>query len=127
VKDKKYPYIVVERRAVEKDCVEEFTNAKSSFQRVDHQAGEDLSHEISVSEAVYVKRIPWEDGCRVLCVSEGREKKEISMDALKEERFLQDLTALETSVGKGNVKLVEKGRRTGRTFKRKVSFHCASL
>lgn len=119
LKEKKYPYIVVERRAVEKDYVAEFTNAKSSFRRVDQQAGADLSQEVRVSEAVYAKKMPWEDGCRVLCISEGREKKEIAMDALKEERFLQDLTALQTTVAKGNVKLLEKvGERVGRLKER---------
>lgn len=119
LKENQYPYIVVERRAVEKDYVEEFTNAKSSFKRVDQQAGADLSQEITVTEAVYAKKIPWEDGCRVLCISEGREKKEMAMDTLKEERFLQDLTALQTSVAKGNIKLLEKvGERVGRLKER---------
>lgn len=119
LKEKKYPYIVVERRAVEKDYIQEFTNAKSSFRRVDQQAGADLSQEVSVSNAVFVKKLPWEDGCRVLCVSEGRERKEIAMDTLKEERFLKDLTALQTSVAKGNVKLLEKvGERVGRLKER---------
>lgn len=119
LKDKEYPYIVVERRAVEKDYLEEFTHAKSSFKRVDQQVGADLSQEVTVSEAVYAKKVPWEDGCRVLCVSEGREKKEMVMDALKEERFLKDLTALQTTVAKGNIKLLEKvGERVGRLKER---------
>lgn len=119
LKEKKYPYIVIERRAVEKDYIQEFKETKASFQRVDQQTGADLSQEVTVSEAVYVKKIPWEDGCRVLCLSEGRERKELAMDALKEERFLQDLTALQTTVAKGNVKLLEKvGERVGRLKER---------
>ena len=119
LKEKKYPYIVVERRAVEQDYIEEFMNAKSSFRRVDQQAGANLSQEVNVSEAVYAKKLPWEEGCRVLCVSEGRERKEIAIDALKEERFLKDLTALQVTVTKGNVKLLEKvGERIGRLKER---------
>jgi transposase len=119
LKDKTYPYIVVERRAVEKDYVKEFTEAKASFQRIDQKTGPHLSGNVTTSEAVFVKKIPWEDGCRVLCVSESREKKEIAMDSLKEERFLQDLTALQTTVAKGNVKLLEKvGERMGRLKER---------
>lgn len=119
LKEKKHPYIVVERRAVEKDYVEEFVNAKSSFQRVDQQVGADLSQEATVSDAVFVKKLPWEDGCRVLCVSEARERKEMAMDTLKEERFLKDLTALQTTVTKGNIKLLEKvGERLGRLKER---------
>jgi transposase len=119
LKEKKYPYIVIERRAVEKDYIQEFKETKASFQRVNQQTGADLSQEVTVFEAVYVKKIPWEDGCRVLCLSEGRERKELAMDALKEERFLQDLTALQTTVAKGNVKLLEKvGERVGRLKER---------
>lgn len=35
-------------------------------------------------------------GSRVLCLSEGREKKEITMDELKENKFLHDLNKLKT-------------------------------
>jgi len=43
LKKNEYPYIVVERRAVEKDYVSEFTETKASFQRVDQKQGADLS------------------------------------------------------------------------------------
>lgn len=119
LKKNEYPYIVVERRAVEKDYVAEFTETKASFQRVDQKQGADLSQEVTVSEAVYAKKIPWEDGCRVLCVSEGRAAKETAMDTLKEERFIHDLTSLQTSVAKGNVILEAKvGERVGRLKER---------
>lgn len=119
LKDKSYPYIVVERRAVEKDYVKEFTEAKASFRRIDQKTGANLSEDSTMSQSVFVKKLPREDGCHVLCVSEGREKKEIAMDSLKEERFVQDLTALQTTVAKGNVKLLEKvGERVGRLKER---------
>lgn len=54
-------------------------------------------------DSVYVKKIPMEKGSRVLCLSEGREKKEMAMDALKEQRFLDDLNSLGVSVKKGHV------------------------
>jgi transposase len=66
-----------------------------------------------------VKKLPWEDGTRVLCLSTGRERKEQAMDVLKEERFLQDLGRLATSVTKGNIQLMEKvGERIGRLKER---------
>jgi transposase len=119
LKKKEYPYIVVERRAVENDYVAEFTETKAFFQRVDNKQGTDLSQEVTVSEAVYAKKIPWEDGCRILCVSEGRVAKETAMDTLKEARFIHDLTRLQTSVAKGNVILEMKvGERVGRLKER---------
>lgn len=45
-------------------------------------------------------------------------KKEIAIDALKEQRFLDDLNWLRTSVEKGNVKLVEKSIRIGKLRER---------
>lgn len=105
-----YPYLVVERRAVEKDYVQEFGQAKSTFEPI----GETIT-----DETVYVKKLPWENGSRVLCLSAGREQKEQAMDALKEERFLQDLGRLQTSVAKGNIQLAEKvGERVGRLRER---------
>jgi transposase len=55
-----------------------------------------------------VKKIPWEHGCRVLCLSVGRERKEQAMDALKEKRFLKDLTKLQTSVSKKSIVMIDK-------------------
>lgn len=105
-----YPYLVVERRAVEKDYVQEFEQAKETFERI----GSDIT-----AEAVYVKKIPFENGSRVLCLSTGREQKEQAMDTLKEERFLHDLGRLQTSVNKGNIQLVDKvGERIGRLKER---------
>ncbi|MDY0405064.1 hypothetical protein P5G51_006320 [Virgibacillus sp. 179-BFC.A HS] len=66
-----------------------------------------------------MKKIPIEKGSRVLYLSEGREKKEMAMDELKEQRFLDDLKRLRRSVKKGNIQLVEKvGIRVGRLKER---------
>jgi transposase len=108
LKDKKYPYLVIERRAVEKDYIHEFENAKETFECIDQ-----------ASEAVYVKKLSWENGCRVLCLSKGRQQKERAINELKEERFLHDLGRLCSSVSKGNIKLVEKvSERIGRLKER---------
>lgn len=99
--------------------MKEFTEAKASFQRIDQKTGANLSEDSTMSQSVFVKKLPREDRCHVLCVSEGREKKEIAMDSLKEERFVQGLNALQTTVAKGNVKLLEKvGERVGRLKER---------
>ncbi|UOF91700.1 IS1634 family transposase [Fodinisporobacter ferrooxydans] len=105
-----YPYLVVERRAVEKEYVQEFEQVKTTFEPICHD---------STSGTVYVKKLPWENGSRVLCLSTGREQKEQAIDALKEERFLQDLGRLQASVAKGNIQLAEKvGERVSRLKER---------
>lgn len=116
IKEMEFPYIVVERRAVEKEYVKEFKAAKKTFERI---TPKNAAEGQEIQESVYVKKIPIEKGSRVLCLSEGREKKEMAMDALKEQRFLDDLNRLRTSVEKGNIKLVEKvAIRVGRLRER---------
>lgn len=118
IKEKEYPYIVVERRAVEKEYVDEFARAKETFEEISLNKDKTESHN-TTSESVYVKRLPIEKGSRVLCLSEGREKKEIAMDTKKEQRFLHDLHQLQRSVEKGNIKKVDKvGVRIGRLKER---------
>lgn len=115
----KYPYIVIERRTVEKEYEEEFANARETFERIDKNEGKKPANTKTTRQAnqtgpededpiVYVKKIPWEQGCRILCLSVGREKKEQAMDALKEKRFLEDITRLKTSVANKNIVLVDK-------------------
>ena len=112
LKEKHYPYIVVERRATEKDYAQEFTTAKDTFDKLEDDSTED-------SSAVYVKKILTEDACRVLCWSEGRKQKERAMDILKEKRFLEDLERLKASVSKKGVLLATKvAERVGRIKER---------
>lgn len=117
IKKKEYPYIVVERRAVEKEYIHEFEVAKDTFERISPSKGNKQG--LLTTESVFVKKLPIEKGSRVFCLSEGREKKEEAMDVLKETRFLHDLNKLKTSVEKGNVQLVKKvGERVGRLMER---------
>ena len=123
LKEAHYSYIVIERREVEKFYEKEFETAKETFEKIltssDKKKKGIISKEESLS--VYVKKIDIESGCRVLCLSEGREKKEQAMDKLKEERFLKDLENLRKSIGKKTIKLVEKvAERIGR-LKQKYS------
>lgn len=120
IKKMEFPYIVVERRAVEKNYVEEFKEAKETFEKITPGKSRRTFNELEVArESVYVKKVPIEKGSRVLCLSEGREKKEMAMDELTEQRFLNALESLGRSVEKGNIKLVEKaGIRVGRLRER---------
>ena len=113
LKENHYPYIVVERRQVEKEYQEEFKKARETFQRLGD------TNSTSKHGAVYVKKISFGTGCRVLCLSEGREQKERAIDASKEERFLGDLMRVKNSVNKGRIKRSEKvGERIGRLKER---------
>jgi transposase len=120
IKNMEFPYIVVERRAVEKEYVAEFKAAKETFERITPGKSKYASNQLeTVKESVYTKKIPIDKGSRVLCLSEGREKKEMAMDELKEQRFLDDLNRLSRSVKKGNIQMVEKvGIRVGRLRER---------
>ncbi len=112
LKEKHYPYIVVERRATEKDYAKEFATAKDTFDKMEEDSNEN-------SSTVYVKKIMTEDACRVLCWSEGREQKEQAIDSLKEKRFIEDLERLKASVIKKGILLVTKvAERVGRIKER---------
>ena len=108
LKKRGYDYLVVERRKVQEDYLEEFAKAKDTFEKI-----------IKKDNTIYFKKIKTEDGARLLTLSETKKEKEESMDTLKENRFLEDLTNLKKSIKKGNVRLKEKvGRRIGRIMER---------
>lgn len=114
IKSRQYPYIVIERRAVEKEYEQEFTDARETFQRI-NKSGSAITEQDNEEQVVYVKKIPWASGSRVLCLSVGREKKEQAMDALKEKRFIEDISKLQASVAKRNIVLNDKvAERLGR-------------
>lgn len=113
-----YDYVVVERRAAEKDFVEEFENAKETFEKIDYSkksAYGDLN-------SVYVKKIESAESSKILCVSEGRKIKETAIDNKKEERFLEDIAKIQRSIDKKNVGLVSKvHERIGRAKQKYAS------
>ena len=100
LRSESYPYLVVERRAVEKEYQNEFAQAPKSFTSFKNCQG----------DAVYVKQMPSDGtpGCRVLVLSETRAHTEEAMDALKEQPFLDDLQRLRQSIVQGNIKKLDK-------------------
>lgn len=122
LKARECPYIVIERRPVEQDYPKEFESVRETFERIElsHKDGAcETGQDLRAAQAVYVKKLPLEEGCRVLCYSEGREQKERAIDALKERRFLDDLHRLEQSIAKGNIRQVAKvAERAGRLEER---------
>jgi transposase len=125
LKEREYPYIVIERRPVEKDYIKEFESVRETFERIDLSHKEDAGasgkarSDLQAAWAVYVKKLPFEEGCHVLCYSEGREQKERAINTLQERRFLDDFHRLQQSVAKGNIRRVEKvAERVGRLEER---------
>ena len=105
LKEKAFDYILIERRATENDYKADFESAKETFEKIEKPKKSAYGDE----NDVYIKKIEHnEDTCRVLCLSEGRERKEMAIDAKKEERFCTDISKLKTSVNKGNVKEIGK-------------------
>lgn len=113
LKERQFNYLVVERRPVAKEYVQEFETAQDTFEKVSGDQPDDTH------STVYVKKVPFDTGSRVLCLSEGRKQKEIGMDTLQAQRFLEDVERLRRSMEKGNILLVDKvSQRVGRLKER---------
>lgn len=114
LQDQQFPYVIIERRAVEKDYLEEFEKARETFEIINNDSNSSAN-----SANIYVKKIPGEQGTKVLCLSEGKEQKETAMDNLKEKRFIEDITRLKNSVNRRNILKPEKvSERIGRLRER---------
>lgn len=115
MQNKGYAYLVIERSPVHKRYEQEFQAEKETFTRIDDRA--------EGADAVYAKKVQTSDGkAHVLCISEGRAKKEKAMDGLAEQRFLEDLERLRQSVTKGTIVVPEKvGQRLGRIQERRAT------
>lgn len=122
--EKGYSYTVIERRPVEKEYEPEYKELK---QILESETSEDnLSDKgwlkVPSSSEVYVKKVDCGNTSRILGYSLSREKKEQSIDTLKETRFLTDLENLKASIEKGNIVVPEKiGERIGK-LKNKHAF-----
>lgn len=107
IRERGFPYVVVERRRAEKDHLEAFSDPS------------DFSHFDTNSGPIKLKKMELDGQALILVISEGRVQKERAMDALKEKRCREELEKLATSVRKGNVILPEKvGRRIGRILQK---------
>lgn len=111
-----YPYVVIERGDIANQYEKEFRTAKNEFEKL----GKNHKSAYGDINNVYIKRVEHtEKTCRVLCLSEGKEKKEAAIDSKKERNFLDDISKLRKSVGKGYVKSYDKVlERLGRVKER---------
>jgi hypothetical protein len=103
-----YQYIVVSREDHSDEYIKEFKTARETFTRID-----DLSHKHTAygdESHVYVKKISLEgeNTCRILCMSDGKSKKETAIVAKKDKRFTDDVEKLNSSIKNGYIKNSDK-------------------
>jgi transposase len=103
-----YQYTVVTREDQTEEYLAEFETAKDTFTCID-----DLSHKHSAygdENHVYVKKISHDGGntCKVLCLSDGKARKENAIAAKKDTRYLSDVEKLSLSIQKGSIKKIDK-------------------
>jgi hypothetical protein len=115
IRQREFPYVIVERRRAEKDHLEAFSNP-ADFSSFDTNSG-----------FIKLKKLQMEDRSQVLVISEGRVQKERAMDALKEKRCREEVEKLVASVQKGNVILPEKVGRLVSTIILLNIFSCYIL
>ena len=103
-----YHYVVVTREDQTEHYLEEFETARDTFTRIS-----DLSHKYSPygdENHVYVKKIEQNEGntSKVLCLSDGKARKENAIIAKKDTHYITDLEKLSQSIQKGSIKNLSK-------------------
>ena len=97
LQEKKYQYVVIERKNIENEYFQEFENAKETFDKIDTGRKSCYGDENNI----YLKKIENDENtCRILCLSEGKERKQLAINDLKESRFIKDITGLKNSIEK---------------------------
>jgi hypothetical protein len=116
LKNYEFPYVLIERGARNKDHLDAFNNYHDDkeFECIDR----------GNQQKVWVKSKKVSENClEILCLSEGRKKKEQAMSNRWQERAAEDLIGLQTSIQKGNIKAYDKiCKRIGRLQERYPSF-----
>jgi transposase len=103
-----YPYVVVTREDQSTQYLEEFETARETFTCIN-----ELSHKYSAygdESRDYVKKITSDDvkTCKILCLSDGKARKERAIAEKKDKPFVERITKLNQSILKGNIKKTEK-------------------
>jgi len=117
IKDYGYTYTVIERSPVESSYTDEFAELKQLLEKDNQEEALTAAgwETIRKESGVYAKHMLAENATRALVLSIAKEAKELSMNQLKESRFLTDIEKLKKSVEAGNIKLTHKvSERIGR-------------
>jgi transposase len=103
--EKKYDYTVIRREDQSVRFRDEFINNRTSFRQIQIHTSS-----YGESNAVFVKKMPnnGESTCEVLCISEGRARKEEAMDLQRSTRFLEKVAAFNQTIVKNTIKKEEK-------------------
>jgi hypothetical protein len=108
LREKNYPYVVIKREDERNDYKQLFLSGRETFTRVKEQGKKSVYGD---ENNVYVKKLePGEDGatCKVLCISEGKARKEQAIDNTKEKkrnsRFLEAINNFNRSIKTGTIK-----------------------
>ena len=99
-----YHYIVIRREDGSEEYRQQFESGRDTFELVSSKKsiyGDDNN--------VYIRKEPIDaEMCRVLCISEGKERKEKAIHDKKGNPFLNDIESLRKSIGKGTIKKPNK-------------------
>jgi len=120
-----YSYIVVRREDESEEYRALFEAGKDTFTRIDKKRRSAYGDENNV----YVKRLgaperteSGADICKVLCISEGKARKERAIDERHAQRFIGDIGNLTQSIKKGTIKKLDiiQKRLDGKLSKHKT-------
>jgi len=104
LKENEFHYVVIKREDDRTDYCEMFENGRETFELIGSKKsiyGDDNS--------VYVQKISHTaELCRVLCISEGKARKEAAIAMNKKDLFLVEIENFERSIQKGTIKNVQK-------------------
>ena len=99
-----YHYIVIKREDGSEAYRQQFENSRDTFDLV--SSGRSVYGD---ENNVYIRKEPVDgDMCRVLCISEGKARKEEAIHGKKGNPFLEDMESFGKSIQKGTIKDPEK-------------------
>ena len=99
-----YHYIVIRREDGSEEYRQQFESGRDTFELV--SSGRSIYGDIS---NVYIRKEPVDgDMCRVLCISEGKARKEKAIHEKKGNPFLEEIEGFRMSIQKGTIKNPEK-------------------
>ena len=104
LRDNGYHYIVIRREDGNEEYRRQFEEGRDAFELV--SSGKSVYGE---ENRVYIRKEPIdEDTCRVLCISEGKARKEKAIYDGKGNPFLDDIESFKASIQRGAIKDAEK-------------------
>jgi transposase len=108
----KYPYVVIRREDERDDYKALFQSGRETFTRIKDQGHKSVYGD---ENNVYIKKLEPKEGesiCKVLCISEGKARKEQAIanakDRKRDKRFVEAINNFNRSIKKSTIKKTEK-------------------